>query len=98
MLPALELFYIWNIYGNGAGKAALLRPLLERIERKQEKLRGEEGFFLCCLLKGVCLRALNQLEQAANCFTEIIDNQENILDSDYLPPHAAFELGAFRLS
>src|SRR5690349_21639111 len=93
VLPAFELFYIWNIYGNSAGKEEILNPLLERLKDKMNDMKREDSYYVCLLQKGVCLRLMGKMDRASDCFNEIIDNQDAIRKDNYIPPHAAFELG-----
>ena len=94
ILPALELFYIWNIYGAAAKRPELLEPFIVMINQKIEVLHGKsEAVYSMLLLRGVCLRNQNKNEEAIKCFTEILDNESNIKSATYIPPHAAFELG-----
>lgn len=94
-LPVFELFYIWNVFGNTQGKPELLDPILQRIERKIEVLRGsgDEGFYTLLLLKGVCLRNYGRHEDAVSCFQQILNDEKSIREMTYVPPHAALELG-----
>ena len=92
--PALELFYIWNIYGSAAKKPELLDPFLSLIDKKIKTLdQKDEYLFVLLLLKGVCLRNQGKNEEALICFRQILDKETEIKDLTYIPPHAAFELG-----
>jgi tetratricopeptide (TPR) repeat protein len=94
ILPALELFYIWNIYGAAAKKPELLDPFIEMIDDKIQSLKGKsEAYYTMLLLKGVCLRNQEKNEQAIDCFTSILEDESKIKSVTYIPPHAAFELG-----
>lgn len=97
-LPALELFYVWNIYGFSAKNKDILIPLLDRINAKLElpmysKDSGNENYYILTLLKGVCLKNYGRYNDAINLFKEILDDESSIKDVTYIPPHAALELG-----
>jgi tetratricopeptide (TPR) repeat protein len=94
-LPAFELFYVWNIFGNTGENTQLLNPLVERIDKKMKQLReeGSEEYFVLVLLKGVCLRNLGRLQESIDGFREILNQEKDIKTVTYIPPHAAFELG-----
>lgn len=94
VLPALELLYMWNIFGSAAKNPRLLDPFVQMIDQKMKELEGvSEQFYTMLLLKGVCLRNQGKNESAISCFNEILDNEKGIKELTYIPPHAAFELG-----
>lgn len=94
ILPAYELFYIWNIYGSAAQNPQLLDPMLHRMETTMTSIKGSnEHYFVLLLLRGVCLRNYGKFDQAIQCFREILDQESEIKKVTYIPPHAAFELG-----
>ena len=94
ILPALELFYIWNIYGSAVRNPELLDPLLHKLETTMSPLKGtNEQYFVLLLLRGVCLRNYGKFEEAIGCFREILEQESSIQKVTYIPPHAAFELG-----
>jgi hypothetical protein len=43
ILPALELFYIWNIYALIADNEDLLKPLLSRIDKMLQVHEADKG-------------------------------------------------------
>ena len=93
-LPAFELFYVWNIFGNTGHNTQLLDPLLERIQMKIKSLKGtSEDYFVMLLLKGVCLRNLTRHRESIDTFLEILSHEKSIKHVTYIPPHAAFEVG-----
>jgi tetratricopeptide (TPR) repeat protein len=93
-LPALELFYVWNVFGNTGQNRQLLQPLIERVDKKLAIInKDSEDYFMLLLLKGVCMRNLAQFQESVNCFTQILNNERNIKSSTYIVPHAALELG-----
>jgi len=92
-LPAFELFYIWNIFGNIGEKKEILNPLLKRIDRKLQQLQFSEDHFVLLLLKGVCQRNIGDHDSSIDCFLEILNREKEIRYVTYIPPHAALELG-----
>lgn len=60
VLPALQLCYIWNVFGNCRERPDLMAPHLATIERKMKQLAADhDGHLVLVLLKGVCLRNAN---------------------------------------
>lgn len=96
VLPAYDLFYAWNIFGNCSENAVILDPIMARIESKMKQIRlndiNDEQYFVLLLFKGICLRHRKRSDEALECFIEIIQNQDYIEIDTYVPPHAAFEL------
>lgn len=94
-LPAFELFYVWNIFGNSGENTSILIPLIERIERKMKELKeeGSEDYFVMVLLRGVCLRNIGRNKESIDSFLEILSKEKDIKYVTYIPPHAAFEIG-----
>lgn len=74
VLPAYELMYIWNIFGNCAENSEILEPFLIKIEEKLQKYssKRDEKYFMPLLLKGVCLRNAKRGHEAIDCFIEIL--------------------------
>lgn len=96
LLPAFELFYIWNVYGNSAENPTILNPILDRIESKLRTLSKSsenDNYFILLLLKGVVLRNLRRSDEALELFNEILSSEDRIKTANYVAPHAAFELG-----
>ncbi|RWR99054.1 tetratricopeptide repeat protein 39B-like isoform X2, partial [Leptotrombidium deliense] len=52
-----------------------------------------DKYALCLLMKGVCLRYMNKLEDSLRCFQEIINNGEKITYDTYILPNAYCEIG-----
>lgn len=97
-LPALELFYVWNVYGFSAKNKDILLPLMDRINSKLElpmysKDSGNEEYYILTLLKGVCLKNYGRYDDAIKCFDDILQSESSIKDVTYIPPHAALEIG-----
>lgn len=74
VLPAYELMYIWNIFGNCAENSEILEPFLVKIEEKLQKYssKRDEKYYVPLLLKGVCLRDAKRGHEAIDCFIEIL--------------------------
>lgn len=98
-LPALELFYVWNIFGLCAKNKDVLGPLMKRIEKKLEQPEysrdsGNGEHWVLVLLKGVCLKNYGQFAEAIDCFNDILKNESVIGKAHaYVPPQAALEIG-----
>lgn len=43
ILPILEIFYFFNIYSHTGGREELLNPLIELIEKEENKLPTDAG-------------------------------------------------------
>lgn len=102
VLPAFELFLIWNVFTNSAERPEILTPILEQIVEKMDIIwmsssNKDEKYFVLMLLQGVCLRQMKRFDEAQECFLTIIHNQDYIELDNYVPPHAAFELGMTHL-
>ena len=74
VLPAYELMYIWNIFGNCAENPEILEPFIKKLDQKLEKYAGkrDDKYFMPLLLKGVCLRNAKRGHDAISCFIEIL--------------------------
>jgi tetratricopeptide (TPR) repeat protein len=96
-LPIYELFYIWNVFGHSQESGEHLEKVLVRVQFKLDQLivskSESEDRFVMLFLKGVILRNLKRSQEAIDCFVPVIKNQDSIDLENYLPPHAAFELG-----
>ncbi|KAH9517525.1 Tetratricopeptide repeat protein 39B, variant 3 [Dermatophagoides farinae] len=92
VLPAIEYMYIWNIFAVIGQSPHLLNPILERVQKyeqiEQTKLTQPDqpldDYCRCLLLKGMCLRHLQQHSRLST---------ERIESSTYLIPKATLELG-----
>ncbi|KAH9420264.1 LOW QUALITY PROTEIN: tetratricopeptide repeat protein 39B-like [Dermatophagoides pteronyssinus] len=101
VLPAIEYMYIWNIFAVIGQTPHLLNPIIERVEKyeqiEQQKLSEPDqpldDYCRCLLLKGMCLRHLQQHSQSNECFLKIIECKDRIESSTYLIPKATLELG-----
>ncbi|KAH7638360.1 tetratricopeptide repeat protein 39b-like protein [Dermatophagoides farinae] len=101
VLPAIEYMYIWNIFAVIGQSPHLLNPILERVQKyeqiEQTKLTQPDqpldDYCRCLLLKGMCLRHLQQHSRSNECFLKVIDCKERIESSTYLIPKATLELG-----
>ena len=93
-LPALMLFYIWNIFGHCRENPHLMEPLLNLINKKlsNDHIDGDQHYSLM-LLKGVCLRNYRHTDQAIMCFKAILKDEKLIEKETHIVPHATVELG-----
>lgn len=92
-MPAMMLFYIWNIFANCKEHPELLKPHLEKINARLETCSQGDAYYQLLLLKGVCQRNTKALEEAVECFHEVVRDQNNIKKDNFIAPHAAMELG-----
>ena len=93
-LPALQLFYIWNVFGNCKERPELMVPFLDIINKKLTYGSDDcESYYVLLLLKGVCLRNARRAEDALECFIEIQRAESILVKERYVAPHAAMELG-----
>lgn len=94
VLPALELFYVWNIFSYASNAPSLLEHFLTLINKK---LRIEEqkvddmsqpldSYCYLQLMRGVCLRNLGRPLEACECFENVLKNEDRCLQDTYLPP------------
>ncbi|RWS19005.1 tetratricopeptide repeat protein 39B-like protein [Leptotrombidium deliense] len=81
VIPAYELFYVWNIYATTGGSEELLKPILDRIVEKEIEYKADkenteiklDTYAKIYLLKGVCLKYLKRYTEALDCFKEILE-------------------------
>lgn len=99
LLPILDLFYLWNIFPMIQKNPTLLEPFLKDIEDNLEVYPSscEESvrhrYYYLTFYKGVCLRYMGQMDDAIECFREVIACESDIKEYTHLPPHACLELG-----
>ncbi|XP_038602592.1 tetratricopeptide repeat protein 39B-like [Tachyglossus aculeatus] len=98
--PILEMMYIWSGFRMIAKRLDLVARWMVIIEREEEALRecqNPEYFTddqcLVKLLKGCCLKYLDRLWKAEQCFGEVIRNEKLLKFDRYLVPYAYYELG-----
>lgn len=103
LLPALELYYMWNMFSHCTDNVDTHEPYLKLIDDKikltenqsnelETPLTVDEKCFLL-LIKGVILRTLGKASESIDYFKQILQSTESIVNDHYIPPHAAFELG-----
>jgi len=93
-LPALMLFYIWNVFANCAENPDLMRPFLTIIKNRISSVNiSSDQYYVLMLLKGVCLRNSRQPQKALSTFEQIIESSDSIKIDTYVAPHAAMEMG-----
>lgn len=99
LLPILDMFYLWNIFPMMQKNPSLLQPFLKDIEENLEVYPPEcdesvrHRYYYLIFYKGVCLRYLGQMDDAIECFREVIACESDIKEYTHLPPHASLELG-----
>ncbi|XP_019634534.1 PREDICTED: tetratricopeptide repeat protein 39B-like [Branchiostoma belcheri] len=101
VLPGYELIYVWNGFTILGRRRELVEPVLTRVEATLQHLHREkdstplyhDGWCLATVLKGVCLKYLDQPTEAEGCFQEVVKCAPQIQSDQYLPPYACAELG-----
>ncbi|KAI8509645.1 Tetratricopeptide repeat protein 39B [Branchiostoma belcheri] len=101
VLPGYELIYVWNGFTILGRRRELVEPVLTRVEATLQHLHREkdstplyhDGWCLATVLKGVCLKYLDQPTEAEGCFQEVVKCAPHIQSDHYLPPYACAELG-----
>lgn len=95
LLPALELYYIWNMFAHAAEKTDSHEPFLNLINAKYDQNAAQDIDELCTLhlLKGVTLTSLGWPFEAIEYYKKILEVAQDIQRDHFLPPHATFELG-----
>ena len=98
LLPAYELFYVWNIFSMLKRDSRLLYPIADRVERELEKFDDEvrdiEDKCVLLLLRGVCAKYLKDYDKAIESLAEVVKlENEPSLKKAYVVPHATLELG-----
>lgn len=109
LLPALELYYMWNMFSHCTDYPETHLPFLDLVNEKlniiqnksidndvdvdENNTYGPDEECLLLLIKGVILRTLGNPLDSINYFKKILNLTDYIVRDHYLPPHAAFELG-----
>ncbi|XP_056388284.1 tetratricopeptide repeat protein 39A isoform X2 [Hyla sarda] len=104
-VPPLEMMYIWNGYAIIGKQRNLTEKMLETLNKAEEHLEGatetdvliNEDQCLVKLLKGLCLKYLDRMEEAEECFQYIPNNVKKIKYDEYLVPNALLELALLYL-
>lgn len=99
-LPALELMFIWNNFKMVQCQQESVVSFQLICENKINELRQHQSeyknyydeYSLAMLLKGVCSRCRNQLDQARTCYEEVMRMKKNINLDTYLLPFCEMEL------
>jgi tetratricopeptide (TPR) repeat protein len=100
VLPILELFLFWNIFSTTRNENAklLTDSFITRINHKLKifdwsRDEHQEKHLFLLLMKGICLKSVGQSEEAIECLTVVLSN-ENLLNLySHLAPLASLELG-----
>ncbi|XP_008315392.1 tetratricopeptide repeat protein 39B [Cynoglossus semilaevis] len=101
VVPALEMMYVWNGFTILGKRPELTENILTTLEKAEEQLKNDQNpseYHLddqCVvqLLKGLCLRHLDRLNEAERCFNHVIASENNIKHESYLVPFTIYELG-----
>lgn len=98
MLPILDLFLFWNIYMTFREDPYHAYCLLDRIEVKLSTLNFEDTFtrekyLYLILMKGIIFKHMGKTDNAVDCLTFVLDNEEYLKFYKHLAPHACLELG-----
>ncbi|RWS16022.1 tetratricopeptide repeat protein 39B-like protein [Dinothrombium tinctorium] len=98
IIALMELFYIWNIFSMTSNKESIIKPWLDKVDKKISELKERErrqfdDIAVLLLAKGVLHRNKDDNEVAVKCFQTIIDSEKKIESETYVAPHAALELG-----
>ncbi|XP_044157759.1 tetratricopeptide repeat protein 39A isoform X3 [Bufo gargarizans] len=106
-VPPLEMMYIWNGYAIIGKQKSLTEDMLLTLSKAEEGLRKLQGTTdtdflmddqcLVKLLKGLCLKYLDRMGDAEECFKYIQKNEKKIKYDEYLVPNALLELALLYL-
>ncbi|XP_073499595.1 tetratricopeptide repeat protein 39A isoform X3 [Phyllobates terribilis] len=106
-IPPLEMMYIWNGYAILGKQSDLTEKMLLTLSKAEENLNGlepatENDFLrddqcLVKLLKGLCFKYLDRIDEAEACFKYIHTNEKKIKYDEYLIPNALLELALLYL-
>lgn len=104
-VPPLEMMYIWNGYAVMGKQKGLTEKMLKTLSAAEERLEGaaETDFpinddrCLVKLLKGLCFKYLDRIDEAEICFQYIPKNEKKIKYDEYLVPNAMLELALLYL-
>ncbi|XP_069837689.1 tetratricopeptide repeat protein 39A isoform X2 [Dendropsophus ebraccatus] len=104
-VPPLEMMYIWNGYAVIGKQGDLTEKMLETLSKAEKRLEGSsetdflinEDQCLVKLLKGLCFKYLERIEEAEESFKHIIANEKKIKYDEYLVPNALLELALLYL-
>ncbi|XP_078074680.1 tetratricopeptide repeat protein 39A isoform X2 [Mustelus asterias] len=99
-VPALEMMYIWNGYTVIGKHQDLTEDMLETLNEAERTLESApateflvDDQCLVKLLKGLCLKHLDKLLEAEQCFRWIHTKEQMIKYDHYLIPNALLEHG-----
>lgn len=97
VLPAFELFYVWNVFTMLRHDTRLIQPIADMIEEKI-KIKNEtldlEDRCVLLLLRAVCAKYLKEYGKAIQSLTQVMElEDEPCLKHSYVVPHSTLELG-----
>ncbi|KAI1296597.1 Tetratricopeptide repeat protein 39B [Halotydeus destructor] len=98
LMPILDMFYLWNIFPMVQKSPELLQPFLDDINGylkiyTSDTTDQRHRYYYLIFMKGVILRYSGSMDEAVQCFREVIACESDIQEYTHLPPHAALELG-----
>lgn len=101
IVPALEMMYVWNGFTVVGKRPELTESILATLNAAEQELKNSttlteyhlDDTCVVHLLKALCLRELNLLDQAEQFFNQVISSENNIKFNNYLVPYAMYELG-----
>ncbi|XP_075688249.1 tetratricopeptide repeat protein 39A [Rhinoderma darwinii] len=103
-VPPLEMMYIWNGYAVIGKQKALTEEMLLTLSKAEENLEEAtvsdflmDDQCLVKLLKGLCFKYLDRIDEAEECFRYIPANEKKIKYDEYLVPNALLELALLYL-
>lgn len=70
----------------------------EEHEQSSVENNWDDDLSLMFLLKGMCMKHLNRLPEAEDCFRSVIDKESDIISDSFLVPHSAMELSCLKLT
>ncbi|GMS84540.1 hypothetical protein PENTCL1PPCAC_6715, partial [Pristionchus entomophagus] len=94
-----EFLYFWNALEIIGDKQNLMEPLMEDLMKTWNEVKEEVDVNEACLyrfLRGVLSRYLNRLEEAEQCFNDVIQRENQLTELSYLIPNAHYELGVIK--
>ncbi|XP_072318448.1 tetratricopeptide repeat protein 39B-like [Eucyclogobius newberryi] len=101
VVPALEMIYVWNGFTVVGKRPELTEAILGTLITAEQKLKDSQipseyhldDQCMVQLLKGLCLRELGLLDQAEQCFNNVLSSESEIKFNNYLVPYTMYELG-----
>uniref|UniRef100_A0A915I025 Tetratricopeptide repeat protein 39B n=1 Tax=Romanomermis culicivorax TaxID=13658 RepID=A0A915I025_ROMCU len=104
IFPHYELLYLFNGFTILGENDQLVKPVLYDVESYLSEMNADvqhsasdpDDYYLCLLLKAMCLKYLQSPFQAEQCLSEIINEARQLTDNSYVLPCALFELSLMK--